>query len=341
MSMPPDPSHILDTGFAFWRSKVLLTAVELGLFTVLGNRAMTAAELGEALHLDRRGTYDFFDALVSLGFLERAGDGEAGRYRNTAETGHFLDKNSSEYVGGILEMLSARLFRFWGDLRQGLETGEPQNEIRHSQKSIFDELYGDEAKLEQFIAAMSGVSRPNFRALAEAYDFSQHSSLCDVGGSSGLLSIMVAERHPRIRCTWFDLPAVEPIARRSIERAGLADRIATASGDFFADPLPKADVVTMGMILHDWDLAKKMHLIRAAYDALPKGGVFIVVENLIDDARRENSHGLLMSLNMLIEFGDAFDFTGADFRGWCEEAGFERVEILSLGGPCSAGVAYK
>jgi hypothetical protein len=122
---------------------------------------------------------------------------------------------------------------------------------------------------------------------------------------------------------------------------GLADRVAAIPIDFFADPLPKADVITMGMILHDWNLEKKKSLVRAAYEALPPGGAFVVVENLIDDARRENAFGLMMSLNMLIEFGDAFDFTAADFAGWCREAGFSRTEVIPLAGPASAGVAYK
>lgn len=111
--------------------------------------------------------------------------------------------------------------------------------------------------------------------------------------------------------------------------------------DFFAEPLRKADVITMGMILHDWNLEKKMHLVRAAYEALPPGGAFVVVENLIDDARRENAFGLMMSLNMLIEFGDAFDFTVADFFGWCRQVGFRTMEVIPLAGPASAGVAYK
>jgi len=142
-------------------------------------------------------------------------------------------------------------------------------------------------------------------------------------------------------CTSFDLPVVEPIARRRIEAAGLSDRVTAVGGDFFADPLPGADVITMGLILHDWNLERKMHLIKAAHDALPEGGAFIVVENLIDNARRENVFGLLMSLNMLIEFGDAFDYTGADFAGWCKEVGFKKTEVVPLAGPTSAGIAYK
>ena len=152
---------------------------------------------------------------------------------------------------------------------------------------------------------------------------------------------MVAAANRHMRCTSFDLPKVEPITKRNIEAAGLSERVETASGDFFVDPLPKADVITMGMILHDWNLEKKKHLVQAAYEALPPGGAFVVIEALIDDARRENAFGLLMSLNMLIEFGDAFDYTAADFEGWCSEVGFTSFEVLPLVGPSSAAVAYK
>ena len=333
--------RILEVGFGFWPSKVLLTAVELGVFTTLGDRAMTGQELGAALRLHQRGIWDFFDALVALGFLAREGNGPEARYRNSPATAQFLDRNRPAYMGGILEMASARLFRFWGDLDVALKTGQPQNEIKHSQKPLFETLYEDPARLEQFMSAMRGISMPNFLALAEKFDFSRFESLCDVGGATGLLCSLVARRHPHIQCVSFDLPAVEPIARRWIEREADIGRVRTASGDFLKDPLPRADVITMGMILHDWNLEKKKHLVRLAYDALPAGGAFIAIENLIDDERRKNAFGLMMSLNMLIEFGDAFDFTGADFWGWCREAGFKRYETLHLAGPCSAAIAYK
>ena len=244
-------------------------------------------------------------------------------------------------MGGILEMANARLYPFWGDLTEALQTGKPQNEIKQTGKPMFDELYSDPARLEQFMSAMQGVSLGNFQALAEKFDFSKYKTMCDVGGATGVLCTTVAARHPHLQCTSYDLPVVVPIAERAIAAAGLSDRVTAASGDFFADPLPSADVITMGLILHDWNLDRKMHLIRSAYDALPEGGVFIVIENLIDDARRENAFGLMMSLNMLIEFGDAFDFTGSDFAGWCREVGFRDVEILPLTGPASAGIAYK
>lgn len=338
---PVTPARIMEVGMAFWPAKVLLSAVELGLFTQLGATSMTGRELQSALRLHLRANPDFFDALVALHFLERDGVGPEARYRNTAETALFLDRHSPNFVGGFLEMANARLYGFWGDLTDGLRTGRPQNEMKHTGAPMFAELYSQPERLEQFMDAMSGVSAGNFQALADKFDFSRYHTVCDVGGATGQLSTLVAAKHPHLRCTSVDLPAATLIAQRKIAAAGVSDRVSAKSIDFFAEPLPKADVITMGMILHDWNLEKKMHLIRSAYDALPEGGAFVVVENLIDDARRENVFGLLMSLNMLIEFGDAFDFTAADFFGWCREVGFKRFEVIPLAGPGSAGVAYK
>jgi hypothetical protein len=331
----------MQVGMGFWASKTLLSAVELQLFTQLGDESMTGEEIGERLGLHPRAIPDFLDTLVALHLLERDGEGSDGRYRNPPEAAAFLDKRSPTYIGGILEMANARLYRFWGDLTEALRTGQPQNEVKHTGKPMFDELYSDPARLEQFMEAMQGISLGNFHALAEKFDFSRYETVCDVGGATGQLCTILAGRHPHLRCTSYDLPVVAPIAERAIAAAALSDRVTVASGDFFADPLPRADVITMGLILHDWNLDRKMHLIRSAYDALPEGGAFIVIENLIDDARRENAFGLMMSLNMLIEFGDAFDFTGADFAGWCREAGFQRVDVQPLTGPTSAGIAYK
>jgi len=336
-----DPSLIMQVGMGFWPSKTLLSAVELGLFTRLGSDSRTGEDIAEQLDLRSRAVYDFLDGLVALRLLERDGHGPQACYRNTPETALFLDQTSPAYIGGILEMANARLFGFWGGLTEALRTGSPQNEIKATGHSMFEELYADPDRLEQFVRAMSGISAGNFHALADKFDFARYQTVCDIGGATGQLSIILAERHPHLRCTSFDLEVVEPIAARAIKEAGVEDRVITASGDFFAGPLPSADVITMGMILHDWNLNRKLQLIRAAYDALSPGGALIVVENLIDDERRENVFGLMMSLNMLIEFGDAFDFTGADFRGWCEEVGFRSVEVLPLAGPASAGIAYK
>jgi len=274
-------------------------------------------------------------------FLGRDGEGPQARYFNTPEGAMYLDANSPRYIGGILTMLNVRLFKYWHDLPEALRTGQPQNEVKYGEKGIFEALYKDPVKLEIFLNAMTGLSRLNFEAFAAKFDFSKFKTLCDIGGATGLLCIEVAKKQPHIKCVTWDLAVVEPIARKRIASAGLSEHVSTASGDFFQDALPKADLITMGMILHDWNLEKKLHLIRAAYDALPPGGALVAIENIIDDARRENVFGLLMSLNMLIEFGDAFDYSGADFRGWCQDAGFKRFEVIHLAGASSAAIAYK
>lgn len=336
-----DPGHIMQTATAFWPSKILLTSAEMDLFTILSGKSMSADQLGDALGIHERGRYDFFDALVALKFLNREGDGTDGKYSNTPETEEFLNSNNGSYVGGILKMLNSRLYPFWGDLGEALKTGQPQNEIKHNGTSMFEELYSDENRLEQFLNAMSGAQAGNFAVLAEKFDFSQYKSVSDIGGALALLSQIVGGRHEHLTFNSFDLPPVAPHAQRHIDRAGMSERINVISGDFFKDELPKADVITMGNILHDWNLETKKILIKKAYDALPHGGAFIAIENIIDDARREHAFGLMMSLNMLIELGDGFDYTGAEFIEWCEEAGFRRFEFMGLAGPTSAAVAYK
>ncbi|NOT47061.1 MAG: methyltransferase [Acidobacteria bacterium] len=331
----------MEVGMAFWPAKVLLSAVELELFTKLGDGAMTGAELQKSLNLHPRANPDLFDTLVAQKFLDRDGDGPDSRYRNTAETAMFLDKKSPAFMGGFLEMANARIYPFWGDLTEALQTGKSQNETKHGGEGVFEELYSKPERLEQFMDAMAGISAGNFMALAEKFDFSKYQTLCDVGGAAATLSMTVARKHPHLKIVSADLPPATAIAAKKIAAAGLSDQISAANIDFFKDDLPKADVITMGMILHDWNLENKMMLIRKAYDALPDGGAFIVVEALIDDARRENAFGLMMSLNMLIEFGEAFDYSGADFDGWCKQAGFTRTEVIPLAGPSSAGVAYK
>ena len=338
---PLNPGHIMQTATAFWGSKTLLTAVELDVFSTLGAGPLTASQLGERLGLHPRGTYDFFDALVALGFLERQGDGPEGRYGNTLETATFLDSSSPQYIGGMPKMLNARLFGFWNELGTALKTGEPQNERRTEGRSMFEELYDDPIRLAEFLDAMTGFQAANFALLADKFDFGRYQTVTDAGGALALLSRLVGARHPHLRFSSFDLPKVSSLAETHVARAGMSDRIDVVSGDFFADPLPRADVITMGNILHDWNLDRKKQLIAKAYEALPEGGALIAIENLIDDERRENAFGLLMSLNMLIEFGDAFDYTAADYRSWCGEAGFQRFDVIPLAGPTSAAVAYK
>lgn len=339
----PTPESIMQIGTGFWASKVLLSAVQFEIFTLLAERqTMTAAEIKSYLSFkcSDRHVFDYLDTLTALGFLNREGLLETAKYANTIETDFFLDKKKLTYIGGLLQMLNNRLYDHWGNLEDGLLTGDPQNEIKHGE-NFFEKIYADENRLKEFIHAMSGAQMASFIALAKNFDFSKAKTLVDIGGSAGLLSLMVARHQPHMTCITWDLHPVAPVANETIQRFQLQDRVATANGDFFTDEFPKADIITMGNILHDWDEETKLMLMKKSYDALPEGGAFIAIEGIIDEDRNKNALPLMMSLNMLIETGSGFNYTLSDFTKWAGQIGFKSTTLLPLAGNSSAAIAYK
>lgn len=340
----PSPAAILQMGTAFWASKVLLTAVQFELFTQLAKQPnQTAKDIKSKLDLKctDRNTYDFLDCLSGLGFLKREGLLETSRYSNTTDTDIFLDKAKPSYIGGILEMQNEQGWNVWAKLDQGLKTGLIQHDVKDNGENIFGFINNNPEMFKKFVDGMTGVQMGNFIALAQKFDFSNYKTLVDAGGSAGVLSVMVAKHNPHMNCTTFDLPALESMATETIQKFKMADHVKVMNGDFFKDGLPKADIITMGNVLHDWDEGTKIKLMKTAYDALPKGGAFIAIEHVIDNERKENVFGLMMSLNMLIETGDGFNYTFDDFSKWAKKTGFSSTELMPLAGPASAAIAYK
>ena len=335
--MAVTPDNIMQLGFAFSSSKTLLSAIELGLFSELANGPLNAEQLRERLRLHPRSARDFFDALVALGMLERVGE----LYRNSPDSDEFLVRGKLNYIGGILEMANERLYPFWGSLTEGLQTGLPQNEIKSGGPGLFETLYNDPERLRLFLAAMTGLSMGASHAIAQKFPWADYKTVVDVGGAQGGLLVQVCLAHPHLRGTNFDLPVVEPIFKEYAEINGLSERLRFQPGDFFKEELPPADVITMGHILHDWNLEDKRMLLEKAHRALPEGGALIVFEALIDDERRQNAFGLIMSLNMLIETPGGFDYTGKDCSTWMHEAGFRETRVEHLAGPDSMVVAIK
>jgi hypothetical protein len=331
------PERIMQVGLGFWASKTLLTAIELGLFSELAQHPEDGHALCSRLGLHERSAADFLDALVSLGFLER----HDGVYRNTPETDLFLDRRKPSYVGGMLEMANHRLYGFWGSLTEALHTGRPQNEAKSGDVPFFEALYADPARLRDFLAAMTGLSHGANLTIAATFPWDRYSTFLDVGTAQGDLAVQIARAHPHTRGLGLDLPAVAPTFEEYAELNGVAERVEFVPADFFAEPLPAADVVLMGHILHDWDADGKRTLIAKAYDTLPEGGALVVYESIIDDARSENAFGLLMSLNMLIETDGGFDYTAADCIGWMREAGFRETSVRHLVGPDSMVIGIK
>ena len=333
----PQPDQILQVGLGFWASKALLSAVEIGLFTELAEHSENLETLQGRLGLHHRSARDFLDALVALKFLER----RDGKYFNTPATDLFLDKRKPSYIGGVLEMANARLYPAWGHLTAALRTGLPQNEAKDGGADPFLTIYADPARLKQFLRAMSGVSRGANMAIARKFRWNGYQTAVDVGTAQGDLVVQVALANPHIKGMGFDLPAVAPVFEEYVEANGLSGRVKFYPGSFFEQPLPKADVVMMGHILHDWDLEAKRMLIRKACDVLAPGGALIVYESIIDDDRSANSFGLLMSLNMLVETPGGFDYTGSDCMGWMKDAGFRETRVEHLVGPDSIVIGIK
>ena len=316
------PDRIMQLGMAFWGSKTLLSAVELGVFSELAKKPQDADALRQTLGLHPRSARDFFDALVALGMLDR----QNGLYRNTPETDRFLDRAKPTYLGGWLEMVNSRVYPFWGRLTEGLRTGLPQNEVREG-KNFFEDLYSDPARLKGFLSSMTGLSLGASRKIATQFPWKDYQSFIDIGSAQGGLAVQVA--------------LAGPIFEEYVRSFGLERRLRFYPGNFFEVSLPTAEVLSMGHILHDWDLNQKKMLIGKAYEALPKGGALIIFESLIDDERRKNAFGLMMSLNMLIELPGGFDYTGADCTGWLKEAGFRQTRVEHLIGPDSMVVGIK
>jgi precorrin-6B methylase 2 len=334
---PLSPEKILQTGLAFWPAKTLLSAIEMGVFTELARGPQAFDTLSARLGLHPRSARDFLDTLVALGFLQREGD----RYGNTPETELFLDRKKPSYVGGMLEMANHRLYPFWGHLTEALRTGQPQNETRGGGPGMFETLYADPARLKEFLAAMTGISHGSNMTIARQFPWKDYRSYVDVGTAQGDLAVQIALANPHLQGMGFDLAEVAPIFEEYAQANGVADRVRFVPGSFFEHELPKADVVTMGHILHDWDLPTKKMLLEKAFHALPAGGALIVYESIIDDDRASNAFGLMMSLNMLIETPGGFDYTGADCTGWMKEVGFSSTRIEHLAGPDSMVIGIR
>jgi ubiquinone/menaquinone biosynthesis C-methylase UbiE len=333
----PGPEQIMQVGLGFWASKALLSAVEIGVFTELAEREEGLPALQGRLGIHPRAARDFLDTLVALGFLRRAD----GKYANTPATDLYLDQRKPTYIGGMLEMANQRLYQHWSHLTVALRTGRPQNESKDGDSELFAALYADPARLKTFLAAMTGISRIANKEIAKKVPWKQYRTFADVGTAQGDLAVQIVLENGHLRGFGYDLPEVRPIFEEYVEQNGVNGRLSFHPGNFFKDPLPGVDVITMGHILHDWNLEEKKMLLRKVLDVLNPGGAVVIYESIIDDERSKNAFGLLMSLNMLIESPGGFDFTGQDCMGWMKEVGFRDARVEHLAGPESMVIGVK
>ncbi|MFI9100414.1 methyltransferase [Streptomyces fildesensis] len=323
---PPDVSTaagILRLGNAFCDAKALLTAVELDLFTQLaqapGGKA-TADEVKELLSLHGRGLSDFLDLLVALEVLERA---DGGAYRNSSGTARHLVRGGDAYIGGFLLRSSRNLYPAWGRLEEALRTGKQQS------GSDFEEVTKNQAILRQFVGSMDAFTNVLGAELVKAFDWSGFTSVLDVGGARGNLCSQIVRAQPHLAGHVFDLPAMAPLAAELATELGLTGKVEFHGGSFFDDPLPQAEVVVLGHVLHDWDPSQRSYLVHKAFDAVLPGGALLVYDRMLDD-EPEHAENLVISLDMLLVTDGGSEYPAAEITGYAEHAGFTGIEVTPL-----------
>ncbi|MFD9574226.1 methyltransferase [Streptomyces sp. NPDC059982] len=324
---------VVDLMWAHWKTKTMLSALELGVFTQLADGPLASGELAGRAGVDDRVADDFFDALVALGLLEK----QAGSYANSPASMEYLDPAKQEaYLGGSF---LARSPGMADDLTRVLRTGEALGGATTG-RDYYASLYAA-GSVRSFQRDMTALSIDSARAIAESFPWERYRSLADIGCAEGALSTRVLLRHPHLTATGFDLAPTREGFLAYTEGHGLSGRQTFREGDFFTDDLPRADVIVLGHVLHNWGLEEKRLLLRKAYEALPPGGAVLVYETLIDDERRDNAIGLILSLIMHMEVPQGFDYTGADCTGWMRDCGFTDTRVQHLAGPESMVVGIK
>lgn len=316
---------------AFWDSRALVTALELGIFTVLDEQPATLAQLCERVGMVELPARSLLNGLCALGVLER--DGE--RYRNGAAASRHLVAGRPGYLGGLTTVVNWQS-TLWGQLRKLLETGESQTRSG----AEFD-MYADPNVLRRFMEYQETLSAGLGGMLAGAIDWTGYHSVVDLGGARGNVVADVLRANPHLRGGVFDLPAVGQVFDEHVTRLGIADRIDFHPGDFFADRLPAADVFIYGHVLHDWDEPRRQQLVDRAAEALRPGGALLVYDCMIDADRPETERNWLLSLTMQLATPGGSEYPVEDCRAWMENAGLVDIRVLPLINVESVVVGYK
>jgi hypothetical protein len=318
-----DPLQVLALGTGFAEAKVVLAALELGLFAHLGDGSATEQELRADLGIDARPAPAFLGVLVSLGLLSI----EDGRYRNTSAARHYLIATSPTYVGGFLSRADSVLYPAWGNFSEALRTGRPQAHRRPG--NPFDEVTEIPAQLLGFLEMMDAMNGMVGRPLAKAFDWSSVRTFTDLGGARGNLSAALVRAHPHLRGTVFDLPAMKLAFERHVEQLNVAEQVSFVGGDFFSDPLPSSEVMIFGHVLHDWSDERCQQLVSKAYEALPAGGTLLLYDPMLTE--NPSRLHLTISLHMLLTTEGGREYPTTDALRWFRTAGFADIESVQLG----------
>jgi acetylserotonin N-methyltransferase len=312
----------------------MFTAVALGVFDLV---PATAADLASRTSTDLDALTRLLDACTALDLLVR--DGHV--YRNQPVAAQYLRRDSPDTLTGYILYSDRILYPLWGNLVQAIREGTHRWEQTFGGRSgIFENLFADDQAKVTFLEGMHGMGLVSSPAVVAAFDLSRFTHLCDLGGATGHLAIEACRRYPGLRATVFDLPPVVPQARRFIDQSSLAGRVGVHPGDFFADPLPPADLYSLGRIVHDWSAPKIHALLAKIHQALPAGGGLLIAERILYPFKDGPLSGNLQSLNMLV-VTEGKERTAQEYEALLHEAGFAEFQARSTGRPLDAMLAIK
>jgi hypothetical protein len=315
-----------ETGMLFCDAKVVLTAVELRLFTTLSAGPLSVEQVCKQCGLHPRGLRDFFEVLVKLGLLERDGD----LYRNSGVAERFLDTGSQTYAGGFLERANRLMYPLWDKLPDLIRTGQQQAPGRDDQAATFARMAENPEHLRNFLTMLDALTDSLAPALAEAIAWDRYSTVIDVGGARGNVLARVLAAHPALSGSVFDQAPIEPFFREHMEKFGLLDRARFLVGNFFTDPLPAADVLIIGHVLHDWSLERRAMLIKKAHAAVAEHGCLLIYDPLTGGGQPSTWNDIV-SLNMQLLSPGGSEYTAEECETWLLDAGFESVTTSPLG----------
>ncbi|NLH50628.1 MAG: methyltransferase domain-containing protein [Myxococcales bacterium] len=325
---PYSSLELFSVARAFMRSRILLTAMELSIFTLIEEGKQTSAEIAAALSADERGVDRLLNALCAMDLLAK----KENRFTNLESASRLLVEGKPEYLGGLLH--AAHLYQTWATLTDAVRQGG--SVLAAGSRSW------DESAKTAFIAAMHGRGWTVAQQLAMALDLSNVERVLDVGGGSGLFSMAMARANPRLLATIFDLPDIVPLTRRYVEQEGLSDRITTVAGNYLTDELPADfDLVLLSAILHSNSPAENESLIRKCAAALAPTGRVVIQDHLMAENRTEPPEGAFFALNMLVNTTGGDTYTEEEIAGWLKQAGLTAIERLAAPGSPGILVGWK
>lgn len=333
----PDPAPVLQIIDGLRLSKAVFSALEIGVFDLLEGESLAAVDCASRLQIHPDGAERLLDTCASVGLLSK----QDGVYRNSPLASTYLLRSSAHTLSGYMLYSNRVTWKLWEHLEDAITEGTPRwTQCFGDQVDLFGHFFRTENAKRTFLAGMHGLGMLSSNAVAAAFNFSAHRVVADLGGGTGHLAAAICERYPHMEGIVFDLPSVVPVTADYLRRSPAGSRVRPVAGDFFADPLPPADLYCLGRIFHDWGEQKIRTLLRKMHATLPAGGAVLIAEMLLWDDKTGPTYALLQSLNMLA-CTEGKERNLAEYRDLFESEGFTGVEGQVTGALLDAVYAIK